>query len=165
MKKALVILLSLMAAIVAGCYLTLVECDPVQRNRAAYSLSQEQISRIVSETAGMQPEQIVRYGVRFTSSSLKFSRKVNCCTYADMTSAVCNLAFTSNSCGGCHASSVVGTVNVFGIDVCRLTYGITGDPFFKDHDFNEVTMADGSRIYVDASMYDVTGKMCWRRER
>jgi len=110
---------------------------------------------IWEETAGMDDEQILRYAVKRTAQDLTFSIDTNCMHYASYCASVFNCACQHNGLpSSVEAKPVVGYVHIWGINVCKVLYGLTGCHFIKDHDVTEVHLADGRAVLVDANAYD-----------
>lgn len=115
---------------------------------------------------------IVRYSCSLTAELLEFSKhndipngKANCIGYAQLSSTICNYAFSifegeDASIKKCKARPVVGTVHYLRINLNKLSQSILPHkyrPFFKDHDFMEVDFDGGNVIFVDACLHDYFG--------
>ena len=158
MKKILLII----CAIVFAIFVSLASLrlhKSANRPLLASLLTNEIKQDVKSKTKGMSETEIVNYAISRTAQEYKFSRKTNCMHYARLCSDICNYSFTFNGYKS-KAHPVVGYVTCWGIDVCKLLYGITHDTFVKDHDFTEVNLQDRT-IYVDASAYDLIYTKCW----
>lgn len=101
-----------------------------------------------------------------TTDYLSFSRannipngEANCIGYAQLASALLNQSFRQNNLN-CQAKPVVGTVHSFGINLNTVAQHILPSswrPFFKDHDFVEVTTDEGV-FFIDTSLQDITNR-------
>jgi len=138
-----------------------------RKNDNSLSLSLKE--KVVEETKGMDMEQIIDYSLSLTDSELRFAvmndidnGKANCVGYAQLCSAICNQALSTNGIEG-SARPVVGYVESNGINWCQVLKAIAPKTsyknFVKDHDFVELT-AGSRRYYFDPSIYDVLRKKC-----
>lgn len=128
------------------------------RKISAVILNASVKERIKEDTRLMTADEIIDYSVALTAKELVFTRKVNCVTYANYCAAVCNYAFAQNSIAG-RAKPKVGIVKLWGLDLCKILYSITGSTFVMNHDFTEVQLPNAT-IYVDASMKDLILNDC-----
>lgn len=133
-------------------------------------LSKELKERIKNDIVTMDDaSSIVRYSCSLTAELLEFSKhndipngKANCVGYAQLSSTICNYAFSifdgdDKSIKSCKAHPVVGTVHYFHINLNKLSQIVLPHkyrPFFKDHDFMEVDFSGGDVIFVDACLHD-----------
>lgn len=95
----------------------------------------------------------------FAHSNHIDNKKANCIGYARLTSALLNHAFRKKNIAY-KAKPVVGTVHSFGVNLNNVAIHILPSswrPFFKDHDFVEISTGK-ERIYVDTSLRDLTGR-------
>lgn len=102
---------------------------------------------------------ITRKNLRFTfekadkdPNQLIYTRKGNCVGYSAMFNSIADYLIKENDLEDEYESShLVGRLRFMGIDVHRLFE----DPFFKDHDFNEIVNLDtGERINIDPTVND-----------
>lgn len=128
------------------------------RKIAPVMLNASMKEKIKEETRSKTADEIIDYSVTLTAKELVFTRKVNCVTYANYCAAVCNYAFTQNAIAG-SAKPKVGIVKLWGLDLCKILYSVTGSTFVMNHDFTEVQLPNVT-IYVDASMRDLILNDC-----
>lgn len=127
-------------------------------------LSMEFRQKIQNETKGMDEMDIVQYCYNKTQELLTFSTKcenfddkkktkMHCVGYARVFSTICNYALSTNGFKG-FAKPVIGHVYLNGMNLNDFSKLLPKKwkNFTKDHDFAEVTLTDGSRIYVDPSL-------------
>ena len=137
------------------------------RSWGDYHLTSNLKEQVVAKTKNLDnPEDIIEACCDITTDYLSFAQKndianknANCVGYARLTSALLNHAFRINKLDN-KAKPVVGTVHSFGVnlnDVAQSILPSSWRPFFKDHDFVEVSTGKG-RIYVDTSLRDLTGR-------
>lgn len=132
--------------------------------------------QIKKDTKNMTVKDIIKYSKRQTKRLLWFSpiselgetidinrvTGTHCVGYATVLNAICNYALMVNhKKAKCY--HVVGTVKVYGIDLCKVvssmfrSVGFTiGYNFTKDHDFCKIRSGD-KNIYADASL----PFLCW----
>lgn len=173
MKKKIVIILAMLTFLVVACQ----GFDLKKLQNRPYHpvpLSKELKERIKSDVSVMDDaSSIVRYSCSLTAELLSFSGKndilrgkANCIGYAQLSSTICNYAFSvfdgeDKSIRNCVARPVVGTVHYCGLNLNSLLQNILPQKhksFFKDHDFMEVKFSGGDIIYVDACIYDYFGR-------
>lgn len=144
------------------------------RSWSGYHLTPYLIELIETKTKVLEnPEDIIDVCCDVTTDYLSFARtnditnkKANCVGYARLTSALLNHAFRKKNMVY-KAKSVVGTVHSFGVNlnnVAQYIFPSSWRPFFKDHDFVEISTGRG-RIYVDTSLRDLTGRKFVMHER
>lgn len=132
-----------------------------------YHLTSNLKEQVVAKTKNLDnPEDIIEECCDITIDYLTFAqkndianKKANCVGYARLTSALLNHAFRINKLDN-RAKPVVGTVHSFGVNLNNVAQSILPSswrPFFKDHDFVEISTGKG-RIYVDTSLRDLTGR-------
>ena len=128
------------------------------------TLSKDFRQKITEDTKGLKERDIVLYCNKKTQEKLTFSTKcekfddsrktkMHCVGYAQVLSTICNYAFSVNGIKG-KAKPVVGLVYLNGMNLNEYS-GLLPEKwknFTKDHDFVEVTFADGKTMYVDASL-------------
>ena len=111
-------------------------------------------------------EDIIALSNKLTSEKLKFTfektpsdpnlipelKKANCIGYSSLFNAIGNYIIKQqNQTDDYEFVHLVGEINVLGLNV----HSLFNDPFFKDHDFNEVIYKKtGERIYIDPSLRD-----------
>ena len=102
---------------------------------------------------------ITRKNLRFTfekadkdPNQLIYTKKSNCVGYSAMFNSIADYLIEQNDLEDEYESShLVGRLRFMGIDIHRLF----DDPFFKDHDFNEILNLDtGERISIDPTVND-----------
>lgn len=134
-------------------------------------LPQSEKAKIVSETKGMDSDDIIDYCVARTCKLLRFSSSnepiryhevsgANCVNYAKLCAAMCDVALDANGYN-CRATPVVGYVKTMGVNVNTVLSGLLfwsdrWSSFTKDHDFVKIQFPDKT-VYVDASMKDLFG--------
>lgn len=132
-----------------------------------YTIENDLIELVKQKTDGVDnPKDIIDVCSDIATNHLTFSKsnyiqagKANCVGYARLTSSLLNYAFKANNLNY-RAKPIVGTVYSFGInlnDVAQSILPISWRPFFKNHDFVEVSLPH-STIYVDTSLQDLTGR-------
>ena len=128
------------------------------------TLSKDFRQKITEDTKGLNERDIVLYCNKKTQEKLIFSTKcekfddsrktkMHCVGYAQVLSTICNYAFSVNGIKG-KAKPVVGLVYLNGMNLNEYS-GLLPEKwknFTKDHDFVEVSFADGKTMYVDASL-------------
>lgn len=128
------------------------------------SLSKEFKLKIVKETKGLNERDIVHFCNKKTQELLTFSTKcepfddrkitkMHCVGYAQVFCTICNYAFSVNGIKG-SAKPVVGQVYLNGMNLNDYSKLLPKKwkNFTKDHDFAEVKLSDGKKIYVDPSL-------------
>ena len=132
-----------------------------------YPLSGELREQVITKTKNLDnPKDIIEECCDIATDYLSFARandipnrKANCVGYARLTSALLNHAFKATD-WDYTAQPVVGTVHSFGVNLNNVAKSILPSswcPFFKDHDFVEIS-TDKGFIYVDTSLRDLTGR-------
>lgn len=158
MNKKFLIFFGIILLTVLIAWQSLVLVPTRDRKIPSYVLTRSQRDQIRQETKGMTPDQIIDYSLSMTARDLTFTRKVNCVTYANYSSAICNCAFSANFIKG-KAKPKVGTVKLWGLDLCEILYSITQNTFVINHDFTEISLPERT-VYVDASFYDLIKTDC-----
>lgn len=134
------------------------------RNYNPVTLSKEFKKKIFEETKGMNERKIVIFCNKKTQELLTFSTKcepfddskitkMHCVGYAQVFCTICNYAFSVNGIKG-SAKPVVGQVYLNGMNLNDYSKLLPEKwkNFTKDHDFAEVKLSDGKKIYVDPSL-------------
>ena len=132
-----------------------------------YYLTSSLKEQVIAQTKNLDnPKDVVEECCDIATDYLSFAQKndiaenkANCIGYARLTSALLNHAFRTKSMIY-RAKPVVGTVHSFGVNLNNVAQSILPSswrPFFKDHDFVEISAGKG-RIYVDTSLRDLTGR-------
>lgn len=161
MKKAF-LLFSIIFIVLCIAWNSLLLVPTHDRKIAPVILNASVKERIKEDTRSMTAEEIIDFSVALTAEELVFTRKVNCVTYANYCAAVCNYAFVQNAIAGI-AKPKVGIVKLWGLDLCKILYSVTGSTFVMNHDFTEIRLPNAT-IYVDASMKDLILNDCKRIE-
>ena len=132
MKRTIsVIAIIILGIIILSGFTTLVKTTNVN---SFYTIPKELTERVKYDTQGMDGEQIVKYCVILTAELLSFSQK----------------------------EDLRGYVSLFSINLCAILRFISPSEykdFVKDHDFVEIDFNNGKYIFVDPSIYDLTGSM------
>ena len=128
------------------------------------TLSKEFKQEILKETKGLNEREIVLYCNKKTQEKLTFSTecekfddrkktKMHCVGYAQVFSTICNYAFSVNKIKG-SVKPVVGHVYMNGMNLNDYSKLLPEKwkNFTKDHDFAEVRLSDGKKIYVDPTL-------------
>lgn len=166
MKRTIgVIAIIILGIIILSGFTTLVKTTNVN---SYYTIPKELTERVKYDTQGMDGEQIVKYCVILTAELLSFSQKedlskneANCIGYSRICATLCNYSFKINKIDF-RAKHVRGYVSLFSINLCAILRFISPSEykyFVKDHDFVEIDFNNGKYIFVDPSIYDLTGSM------
>lgn len=164
MKKFAVII-SLIILTVFSSYAEVLTLKKIRdRTYNPVTLSKEFKKKILEETNGMNERVIVFYCNEKTQDLLTFSTKcekfddrkktkMHCVGYAQVFCTICNYAFSENRIKG-SANPVVGQVYMNGMNLNEYSRILPErwKNFTKDHDFAEVKLSDGNKIYVDPSL-------------
>ena len=164
LADACLIVGAMMALLVAFIPFNLIKTEDRQ---GSYTLPASLSAQVAKEAKGMELEQIIDYSLALTASELRFAvqndvanGKANCIGYAQLCSAICNQALSTNGIKG-KARPVVGYIESNGINWCRILKAIAPKTsyknFVKDHDFVELT-CESKRFHFDPSIYDILGK-------
>lgn len=137
------------------------------RSWSDYHLTDDLKEQVIARTQNLEkPEDVIEECCDIATDYLSFAQKnditnknANCVGYARLTSALLNHAFRINKFDY-KATPVVGTVHSFGVNLNNVAQNILSSswrPFFKDHDFVEISTNKGL-IFVDTSLRDLTGR-------
>lgn len=169
--KVLLAIISLLCIVVALMPITLVK----QTNRSAtYKLSQKEKAAIPSDETNPTVDDAIEFAMDYSCDHLSFAQtnnirhgRANCIGYAQLFAAVFN-AYCQRNGIRATAMPVVGYVNVFGVNLCRLAKSVMPSPkmknFVKDHDFVEISTGRET-IYLDPTIKDMFGRSCRTKKR
>ncbi|MBR5686839.1 MAG: hypothetical protein IKX36_02655 [Prevotella sp.] len=169
MKKILLIFLAVFVGLIViiFSFATLEKTSEVQ---SYYNIPDSLREQVRLYTQGMESVQIAKKCVELTADLLKFSRQedlnnhqANCVGYAKICASLCNYAFRVNHINA-SAKHVRGYVSCLGVNLCSIAAALCPESmanFVKDHDFVEI-QTEGRSIYIDPSIYDLTGRMMLR---
>lgn len=177
MKKGLIIFgsLVLLLFIFRGVIFRLViNYDEIGSRPEIEITNKKLIELIESSSANKEIDlgEILEIANRITKEELKFTTKhasynpneliytnqANCVGYSAMYNSVANYLISKNKLEHeIEANHKIGQLSLFGINIHKYF----NSPFFKDHDFNEITkLKTGEKIFIDPSVSDVL----WIRE-
>lgn len=126
---------------------------------------QERIDQFISSNPGSSIKQLIKESLKITSNELEFSNKskttnpnelrtnpkTHCVGYASMTNSLINYGLDKLNKNDYQSNHWRGKIFILGIEIT----GWSGNPFFKDHDYVEITnTSKNMRFRVDPSLYE-----------
>ena len=126
---------------------------------------QEQIDKFILSNQDCSIKQLIKESLKITSNELEFSNnskttnpnelrlhpKTHCVGYASMTNSLINYGLDKLNKSAYQSNHWKGKIFILGIEIT----GRTGNPFFQDHDYVEITNArENIRLRVDPSLYE-----------
>ena len=126
---------------------------------------QERLDQFINENPGCSIKQLIKESLKITSNELEFSNKskttnpnelrtnpkTHCVGYASMTNSLINYGLDKLNISDYQSNHWRGKIFILGIEIT----GWSGNPFFKDHDYVEITnTSQNIRLRVDPSLYE-----------